>query len=311
MDHHAIFLLSWLLYLGTKLHQHTRKAIAKRKPALMTAIRKFNLYCATLEELSDPAWSIPLPQPLPTELTNLRNCNHLMEDVWIHPSSGDVPRWLEDLDVRDGIRAMLKLDRCSEERRRLGREADNMCRWFGQELTAIELALRTPSCTLLQPTFLGVSNLLTDHHLVVLLQQRCDRLLHLKTHWTNPLSSSLRFESHIDNATRVAQRLSGASTSVSLRWVIPVVLTNSPIEIEESVSSTGPPPAVFTFDSDETIVADILAADHQSDIDHPLDTDTRAEDVDAEIVWELPVGSFFNISVTVLNTPADKPPNRP
>jgi hypothetical protein len=27
--------------LGTKLHQHTRKAISKRKPALMAAIRKF------------------------------------------------------------------------------------------------------------------------------------------------------------------------------------------------------------------------------------------------------------------------------
>ncbi|KAG6369027.1 hypothetical protein JVT61DRAFT_1973 [Boletus reticuloceps] len=40
--------------LGTKLHQQTRKAIAKRQPALLSAIRKFNSYCEHLETLYDP-----------------------------------------------------------------------------------------------------------------------------------------------------------------------------------------------------------------------------------------------------------------
>jgi hypothetical protein len=131
--------------LGTKLHQHTRKAISKRKPALMAAIRKFNRYCETLESLHQPSWSIPLPKPLPTGLAALRTSTDLQEDVWVTPSHGSIPRWLEDPDVRDGIRAMLKVDRCVEERRRLGVEADNLCRWFGRELAAVELALRTPS----------------------------------------------------------------------------------------------------------------------------------------------------------------------
>jgi hypothetical protein len=82
----------------------------------MAAIRKFNKYCATLESLYDPAWLIPLPQPLPTQLVALRDGHALMEDVWITPSAGEVPQWLEDVDVREGIRAMLKLDRCLEER---------------------------------------------------------------------------------------------------------------------------------------------------------------------------------------------------
>jgi hypothetical protein len=38
---------------------------------------------------------------------------------------------------------MLKIDRCTEEYRRIGIEADNLCRWFGQELAAIELAIQT------------------------------------------------------------------------------------------------------------------------------------------------------------------------
>lgn len=68
-----------------------------------------------------------------------------MEDVWITRSKEATPAWLENLDVREGIRAMLKVDRCLEERRRLGVEADNLLQWFGRELCALELAIATPS----------------------------------------------------------------------------------------------------------------------------------------------------------------------
>jgi hypothetical protein len=56
---------------------------------------------------------------------------------------------LEDADVRDGICALLKHERCREEQKRLGIEADNLCRFFGEELAALELALRTPGCRFL------------------------------------------------------------------------------------------------------------------------------------------------------------------
>ena len=69
-----------------------------------------------------------------------------MEDVWITPSDDELPRWLTDVDVRNGIRAMLKADHCLEERKRLGREADSLCSWFGQRLMSIETALRLPQC---------------------------------------------------------------------------------------------------------------------------------------------------------------------
>lgn len=68
-----------------------------------------------------------------------------MEDVWITPSPGNIPRWIEDADVWDGIRAMLREERCVEERHRLDIEADNLCRWFGRELSALEYAIATPS----------------------------------------------------------------------------------------------------------------------------------------------------------------------
>lgn len=58
--------------------------------------------------------------------------------------AGEIPRWLEDSDVHEGIRALLKCDRCRKEQLHLGTEVDNMCRWFGQELFSVELALRNP-----------------------------------------------------------------------------------------------------------------------------------------------------------------------
>jgi len=108
----------------------------------MAAIRKYNHYCEQLSQLHNPSQTIPLPALLPTTLVDLRNDLNLMQDVWITPSADKVPRWLEDIDVRNGIRALLKRERCLEERRRLGSEADNMCRWFGYELAAIHVALR-------------------------------------------------------------------------------------------------------------------------------------------------------------------------
>jgi len=110
----------------------------------MSTIRKFNLYCEQLERLYDPTSSIPLPTPLLTKLNKLRNHQSLMEDMWISPSIGEIPCWIDNQDVRTGICAMLKCNQCLEECRRLGMEADNLCCWYGTELAAVELALRTP-----------------------------------------------------------------------------------------------------------------------------------------------------------------------
>ena len=58
--------------------------------------------------------------------------------------STPTPRWLGDVLVRKGIKAVLAKDRCLEERRRLQMEADNLCQSYGRDLAAVELALRNP-----------------------------------------------------------------------------------------------------------------------------------------------------------------------
>lgn len=114
----------------------------------MRAIRTFNKYCAKLEDLHKPSCAIPLPEPLPINFGALQDRSDLMEDIWISREKEAMPRWLEDLDIRNGIRAMLKKDACLVERRRLGSEADNLIRWLGRELAAVKLVFRTPSCKL-------------------------------------------------------------------------------------------------------------------------------------------------------------------
>ncbi|KAG2092121.1 uncharacterized protein F5147DRAFT_585987 [Suillus discolor] len=258
--------------LGTKLHQQTRKAIAKRQPALMTAIRKFNSYCEQLDSLYDPSCAIPLPTPLSTKLTELHADPTLMEDVWIAPSIGEVPRWLDDTDIRDGIRALLKRDRCREEQVRLGTEADNLCRFFGQELAALELAIRIPECEPFTAT----------------LQQRRSNFLQLQSHWSNALVSSLQFATHVKEAVDIAVTISGGSQTTALHWIATTSLTALDLDGEDELVSADldDPPQM---DSEQATLADVLEQEMAMlDVDDTAEANDIGYDIKATIVWELP-----------------------
>jgi len=190
----------------------------------MSAIRKFNNYCALLEELYDPAYAIPLPTLLPTKLAELRNDQSLLEDVWITRSQGEVPLWLKDSDVRSAIRAMLKLDRCREEQLRLGMEADNLCRWFRRELCTVEFALRQPQrkyCCTVAP--IVNMNFLSDSIFHLLLRQRHENICALQERWPSPLVSAAHYASVAHSASKLAASLSGSSNMDTLHWLSPVL----------------------------------------------------------------------------------------
>lgn len=124
--------------LGTKLHQKTRASIQKRTGPLQTAIRKFNGYCDKLASLANPAWDIAVPRRLESKIDELKEDPELYEDVWVYPSKGGPPRWMVDPSVRSGIKAMLKIERCREERRRLYLEGDNLVRWYHRRADLLE-----------------------------------------------------------------------------------------------------------------------------------------------------------------------------
>jgi hypothetical protein len=304
--------------VGTKLHQQTRKAISRRKPALLAAIRKYNKYCNTLEELYDPASAIPLPKPLPLQLTGLRDSSDLMEDVWTAPSSQELPRWLEDQDVRDGIRSMLKMDRCREEHQRLKKEADNLCRWWGREIMAVELAVRTPACRTsvlcVLKTLRDAENLI-DAAILVPLHQWQERLYSLKSRWTNPMVSIQCFDAHIYHARQIAEHLSRSVPSYLPSWNQPTVTIDSDDQTFDIEDPPAGDPAVSDPAIDDSAV-DIVAINNSVvDISQSILTDILddedipgGEDIDDEIpqdsseaiskresfpiIWALPVSYF-------------------
>ncbi|KAJ7839203.1 hypothetical protein B0H14DRAFT_3458801 [Mycena olivaceomarginata] len=115
--------------LGTKLHQATQKTISKRAPALLKAINKFNSHCANLERLRPSGCTIPIPLPLPTKLSLLREDPSLHEDVWVTHPKGKFPGgWTMQM---------------SEEARRLHLERNNLMEWLSHELAVAERAIDT------------------------------------------------------------------------------------------------------------------------------------------------------------------------
>ncbi|KAF8166444.1 hypothetical protein K438DRAFT_1616889 [Mycena galopus ATCC 62051] len=161
--------------LGTKLHQATRKAISKRTPTLLKSIKKFNNHCADLKRLRPQGLAIPIPTALPTQLSGLRDDAVLYEDVWITPSTGVIPRWLDDVDVRDGIRSLHALDRCNEEAARLDMERGNMRQWLAHELAVVAHAMEDNS----------------DDFLEHALRLRQQQLLDLELEWQLPQQAQM------------------------------------------------------------------------------------------------------------------------
>ncbi|KAJ6629851.1 hypothetical protein B0H10DRAFT_1939485 [Mycena sp. CBHHK59/15] len=282
--------------LGTKLHQKTRKAIAKCQPALLKSIHKFNEYCTDLERLLPAGCKIPIPQPLSTALNGLRNDPSLHEDVWITPSQGQIPRWLNDVNVHDGIRALHSLDRCAEESRRLNLERENMSRWLTEELAIVGLAIE----------------ILTDSTLELALHQRLGQLQSLQVAWAPSLSRrseelipvirEASVQPHQINDAHLVNALIRAPRTVTIRLepdddiiAQPDPLASASTEMETTEELD---PGTMC-DADEVVLETLAAADAE---DADLDAEDESSGVDAAslnltIVWECPPGLRVDITL--------------
>ncbi|KAK0187527.1 hypothetical protein F5146DRAFT_933977 [Armillaria mellea] len=192
------------------LHQQTRKSINRRRPALLAAICKFNGYVTDLEQLAAKKnIKFPLPRHLSTDLAHLKNDDDLLQDVWMQATPTQPPAWLVDPDVRRGIRALLQLDRCLEEHRRLGREADNLLAWFEREVIALQLALQD----------------IENSPFLFPLQNRCECILALQHKWKNPLISDFCWHAAVESAPQTAHSLRGGRLLSTVHFLSPTILS--------------------------------------------------------------------------------------
>ncbi|KZO94975.1 hypothetical protein CALVIDRAFT_483330, partial [Calocera viscosa TUFC12733] len=123
--------------VGTKVRDAILKGWAPRWRSTKAAVERYNRYVDHLEKIPSPGLVVPLPRKI--ELSDLQNPTEdhaLWQDVW-WPSLATPPLWITSENVRKGITAVLTLDRCEEEERRLIWESDNMERWWVQEMRAL------------------------------------------------------------------------------------------------------------------------------------------------------------------------------
>ncbi|KZV78159.1 hypothetical protein EXIGLDRAFT_634522 [Exidia glandulosa HHB12029] len=126
-----------------KEHQQTKDLVHKREKNLASAVKKFNMLVTQIEVLVRDSKGpkrknkIAIPRRLDTrKLFQLDVDDDIwQEDPGLGPQDEDaLPRWQVDEDVRRGIRALLEVERCREERERLTAELDGLGVWWREEV---------------------------------------------------------------------------------------------------------------------------------------------------------------------------------
>jgi len=82
---------------------------------------------------------------VPQSLINQRIWDLGVDDpIWSDPAlyagGEDVPRWMYDTTFKAGIRAVLQLDRCTEESERLKSEIEGFIRWVADRFDLLNQA---------------------------------------------------------------------------------------------------------------------------------------------------------------------------
>jgi len=131
-----------------KLEAHTNQQIKRKEPGIQTLARKYNTICQSLEEkIKSKKAPLGAIAPLPIEMDNLFKLD-VDDDIWQdigltdnNDEDLDIPAWLGDEYVRTGIKSLLELDRCIEERRRLISECISMRQWLREEWVIMTSAI--------------------------------------------------------------------------------------------------------------------------------------------------------------------------
>ncbi|KAH7090906.1 hypothetical protein BKA62DRAFT_761463, partial [Auriculariales sp. MPI-PUGE-AT-0066] len=130
---------------GTKEHQAVLSGMAKRTPALKTAIAHHNAIITELRHiLLDTRMEYPLPELLPSEISKLKttHADALLQDVIVLQPGQALEVWMTDPTIRLGIRYINALDRCREERARLKQEERNLHHMVKRSSTQIRAAMQ-------------------------------------------------------------------------------------------------------------------------------------------------------------------------
>ena len=134
------------------MRAHTDSAAKRREPGIVKLAATYNDLCRQISKLITTGRAPPgavSPQIIAREgLFKLDVDDVIWQDVGLEDDDyQDIApaRWLSDEKVRQGILAILELDRCNEEDDRLRKERCAMQEWFSEEWSCVEKA-KVASC---------------------------------------------------------------------------------------------------------------------------------------------------------------------
>ena len=135
-----------MLPLAAQGHAQLKQNLNRRKGNHDRLVRSYEKLRQDMQEVfirGEAPVDVEIPGPLPRErLWDLDTD----DDIWVdiardaHVQGDDAPKWLCDQPTREGIRAMLELQRCEEEIERLNHERGTMFAWFRGQKEQLQCA---------------------------------------------------------------------------------------------------------------------------------------------------------------------------
>ncbi|THU96703.1 hypothetical protein K435DRAFT_819396 [Dendrothele bispora CBS 962.96] len=158
-----------------QLNEHTEDSVRRRDPGIQQLAQKYNKLVKDMKDLiviKKALRNAIAPAPIDvSELFKLDVADELKLKTSTSPEQRPPPPWLADERVRQGIRAMLELDRCEEEEERLAVERKAMQSWLKEEWDVAK-------CTI---------NNTDDANVLHQLELWCKHLCHLGVLWVDGL----------------------------------------------------------------------------------------------------------------------------
>jgi hypothetical protein len=132
---------------ANKLRAHAEGQMKRKEPGIQQLRRTYNELCEDLESMiahgTAPQGAVA-PHTIEKEgLFKLDVDDEIWQDIGLVDFEGQIPRWLGDDKVRQGIKSSLELDRCEEEERRLCKERQAIQDWMVEEWHCVDAAIKT------------------------------------------------------------------------------------------------------------------------------------------------------------------------
>jgi hypothetical protein len=127
-----------------KLSSHVETQLRKQQPGILDLVKRYNTMATEINALIQrrhaPRTARPLALVDRSSIFNLDVDDPIWDNSSFDDPVGDVPLWMGNENMRQGIRLHLEVSRCTEELARLLLECENLQAWARQQWMYVQNA---------------------------------------------------------------------------------------------------------------------------------------------------------------------------